>query len=52
MDKSHLLCSAITRIDMANGYYLAGLRNQITYLDVFFRLSGSGGYCIFAGLSR
>lgn len=54
MDKSHLalLCDYY-ELTMANGYYLAGLRDQITYFDLFFRsVPDRGGYAIFAGLAE
>ncbi|NLF79973.1 MAG: nicotinate phosphoribosyltransferase [Clostridia bacterium] len=54
MDKSHLalLCDYY-ELTMMNGYYLTGLRDQITYFDVFFRsVPDRGGYAIFAGLAE
>ena len=54
MDKSHLslLCDYY-ELTMANGYYQAGVSEQIAYFDVFFRsVPDGGGYAIFAGLEQ
>ena len=54
MDKSHLslLCD-FYELTMANGYFVTGYKDKITYFDIFFReVPDGGGYAIFAGLEQ
>lgn len=54
MDKSHLslLCD-FYELTMANGYFVTGYKDKITYFDIFFRdVPDDGGYAIFAGLEQ
>ena len=54
MDKSHLslLCD-FYELTMANGYFVTGYQDKITYFDIFFReVPDGGGYAIFAGLEQ
>ena len=40
-------------LTMANGYYVAGKKDEICYFDVFFRtIPDNAGYAIFAGLEQ
>lgn len=40
-------------ITMANGYFESGMKDMITYFDVFFRnIPDDGGFAIFCGLQR
>ena len=54
MDNSHLslLCD-FYELTMANGYFVTGYQDKITYFDIFFReVPDGGGYAIFAGLEQ
>ena len=54
MDKSHLslLCD-FYELTMANGYFVTGYKDKITYFDIFFRdVPDDGGHAIFAGLEQ
>ena len=47
-----MLCD-FYELTMGNGYLLAGLQNQITYFDMFFRsVPDGGGFAIAAGLEQ
>ena len=47
-----MLCD-FYELTMGNGYLEAGLKDQITYFDIFFRdVPDHGGYAICAGLER
>lgn len=40
-------------LTMGNGYYVAGLKDRITYFDIFYRsVPDGGGYAIAAGLEQ
>ena len=40
-------------ITMANGYFTAGMADEIGYFDLFFRrIPDNGGYAIMAGLAQ
>ncbi len=58
MDRQYLsenltmLCD-FYELTMANGYFKTGLKNKITYFDVFFRkVPDQGGFAIAAGLEQ
>ena len=47
-----MLCD-FYELTMGNGYYQAGLNDEITYFDVFFRsVPDKGGFAICAGLGQ
>ena len=47
-----MLCD-FYELTMANGYFKAGIRDRITYFDLFFRdVPDKGGFAVCAGLSR
>ena len=47
-----MLCD-FYELTMANGYFQSGIRDQITYFDVFYRDNpDNGGYAIAAGLEQ
>ena len=47
-----MLCD-FYELTMGNGYLEAGLKDRITYFDIFFRdVPDHGGYAICAGLER
>ena len=47
-----MLCD-FYELTMGNGYFEAGLKDRITYFDIFFRdVPDHGGYAICAGLER
>ena len=47
-----LLCD-FYELTMANGYFQAGMSDQICYFDVFFRtVPDGGGFAIAAGLEQ
>lgn len=47
-----MLCD-FYELTMGNGYYQAGLKDEITYFDVFFRsVPDKGGFAICAGLGQ
>ncbi len=47
-----MLCD-FYELTMGNGYFESGMRDRITYFDVFFRdVPDSGGYAIVAGLEQ
>ena len=54
MDRNHLsLLTDYYELTMANGYFCQGLKDQITYFDMFFRqVPDAGGYVIAAGLEQ
>ena len=54
MDKvNYTLMCDFYELTMANGYFELGMKDQITYFDVFFRNNpDNGGFSIFCGLDE
>ena len=51
-DNYTLMCD-FYELTMANGYFVNGLKDQISYFDVFYRTTpDKGGFVIFAGLEQ
>ncbi len=50
---NHTMLCDFYELTMANGYFKAGVGNQISYFDVFFRrIPDGGGFAIAAGLDQ
>ena len=50
---NHTMLCDFYELTMANGYFLAGMADQISYFDVFFRtVPDGGGFAIAAGLEQ
>lgn len=51
--ENHTMLCDFYELTMANGYFKAGIGNQISYFDVFFRRTpDGGGFAIAAGLDQ
>jgi nicotinate phosphoribosyltransferase len=51
--ENHALLTDFYELSMANGYFLAGVAEEISYFDYFFRrVPDGGGYAVFAGLEQ
>ena len=47
-----MLCD-FYELTMGNGYFQSGMKDKVTYFDVFFRkVPDDGGYAIMAGLEQ
>ncbi|NMA06496.1 MAG: nicotinate phosphoribosyltransferase [Ruminococcaceae bacterium] len=53
MVDNYALLSDFYEFTMSNGYHLSGLKDKISYFDIFFReIPDNGGFAIFCGLEQ